>query len=215
MSDLELRQDILDELEFEPRIDAANIGVAVAKGVVTLTGHVSSYAQKIAAEAAARRLKGVRAIAQEIEVRFPFEKKDSDDEIAKRVADILQWDSMVPHEAIQVSVQKSWVTLTGTVDWQYQRMAAEDDVRKLSGVVGLNNQIKVNPQIEVPDLQKRIEAALKRNAEIEAKGIRIKVLGGTVTLSGVVHDWIEHDAVRNAAWSAPGVRNVEDHLTIG
>src|SRR6516225_5815603 len=123
MSDLTLRQDILDELEFEPRIDAANIGVAVAKGVVTLTGHVSSYAQKIAAEAAARRVKGVRAIAQEIEVRFPFEKKDSDDEIAKRVADILQWDSMVPDEAIQVSVQKGWVTLSGTVDWQYQRMA--------------------------------------------------------------------------------------------
>jgi osmotically-inducible protein OsmY len=215
MSDLALRQDILDELEFEPRIDAANIGVAVAKGVVTLTGHVSSYAQKIAAEAAARRVKGVRAIAQEIEVRFPFEKKDSDDEIAKRVADILQWDSMVPDQAIQVSVQKGWVTLTGTVDWQYQRMAAENDVRILSGVVGLNNQIKVNPEIEVPDLQKRIEAALKRNAEIEAKGIRIKVLNGTVTLSGTVHDWIEHDAVRNAAWSAPGVRNVEDHLTIG
>ena len=215
MSDLALRQDILDELEFEPRIDAANIGVAVAKGVVTLTGHVSSYAQKIAAEAAARRVKGVRAIAQEIEVRFPFEKKDSDDEIAKRVADILQWDSMVPDEAIQASVQKGWVTLSGTVDWQYQRMAAEDDVRKLSGVLGLNNQIKVNPQIEVPDLQKRIEAALKRNAEIEAKGIGIKVLGGTVTLSGVVHDCIEHDAIRNAAWSAPGVRMVEDHLTIG
>src|SRR6516225_12030655 len=131
MSDLTLRQDILDELEFEPRIDAANIGVAVAKGVVTLTGHVSSYAQKIAAEAAARRVKGVRAIAQEIEVRFPFEKKDSDDEIAKRVADILQWDSMVPHEAIGVSVERGWVALTGTVDWQYQRMAAEDEVPSL------------------------------------------------------------------------------------
>jgi osmotically-inducible protein OsmY len=128
MSDLTLRQDIVDELEFEPRVDAANIGVAVTKGVVTLTGHVSSYAQKIAAEAAARRVKGVRAIAQEIEVRFPFEKKDADDEIAKRVVDILQWDSMVPDEAIQVSVQRGWITLTGTVDWQYQRMAAEAEV---------------------------------------------------------------------------------------
>jgi osmotically-inducible protein OsmY len=215
MSDLQLRQDILDELEFEPRIDAANIGVAVEEGVVTLTGHVSSYAQKVAAEAAARRVKGVRAIAQEIEVRFPFEKKSSDDEIAKRAANILHWDSMVPDECIQVSIQRGWIILTGMVDWQYQRMAAEDDVRKLSGVVGVNNQIKVNPQIEVPDIQRRIEAALKRNAEIEAKGIRIRVHDGTVTLAGIVHDWIEHDAIKNAAWSGPGVRMVEDHLTIG
>lgn len=213
MSDMQLRQDVTDELEWDPSINAANIGVAVEEGVVTLTGHVASYAEKVAAEHAVRRVRGVRAIAEEIEIRLPYAKKTSDDEIAKRAANILGWDSQVPNDAIEITVQNGWVTLKGAVDWQFQRRAAEDDVRKLSGVAGVNNHITIKSRVQVPEIQTRIEDALKRNAEIEAKGIRVTVRGGTVTLAGTVHDWIEHDAIKNAAWSAPGVQSVEDHLT--
>jgi osmotically-inducible protein OsmY len=213
MSDVQLRQDVIDELEWDPSISAANIGVAVEQGVVTLTGHVASYAEKVAAERAARRVRGVRAIAEEIEIRLPYAKKTSDDEIAKRAANILGWDTQVPKGAIEITVHNGWVTLSGAVDWQFQRRAAEDDIRKLSGVAGVNNHITINSRLQVPEIQKRIEDALKRNAEIDAKGIRVTVHGGTVTLAGTVHDWVEHDAIKNAAWSAPGVQSVEDHLT--
>ena len=131
MSELPLRQDILDELEFEPSVDAAHVGVAVESGVVTLSGHVASYAEKLAAVTATRRIRGVRAIADEIEVRYPSDKKIPDDEIAKRTIDILEWDTVVPSAAVQVIVRDGWVTLTGTVDWQYQKKAAEECVRKL------------------------------------------------------------------------------------
>jgi osmotically-inducible protein OsmY len=137
MDDKLIRDDVLDELDFEPSIDATNIGVAVDDGVVTLTGHVSSYAEKTAAECAARRVRGVRAIAQEIEVRYPSEKTTADEEIAKRVLTVLNWDAMIPQDAVKVTVQKAWVTLSGELDWQYQKKAAEDAVRKLSGVTGV------------------------------------------------------------------------------
>src|SRR6516162_1906364 len=142
MSELQLRQDVVDELEYEPSVDAAHIGVAVDKGVVTLTGHVASYAEKQAAIAAVRRVKGVRAIAEEIEVRYPLDKKTSDDEIAQRAINILDWDTMVPSNSIQVMVHNGWVTLTGSVDWHYQKKQADEDVRKLSGVRGVTNTIE-------------------------------------------------------------------------
>ena len=214
MDDLQLRRNILDELDYEPSVDAANIGVAVKGGIVTLTGHVPSYAEKVAAERAVRRVRGVRAIAEEIEIRVPNEKRTSDDEIAKRAADILHWDTIVPKDAIEITVQHGWVTLSGTVGWQFQRSAAEIDIHRLSGVVGVHNQIKIEPR-RISDIQRRIEDALKRNAEIEAKDIRITVQGGTITLVGTVHDWVEHDAIRRAAWSAPGVQSVDDQLTFG
>ena len=214
MSDGLLRQDILDELDFEPSVKAANIGVAVENGVVTLTGHVSSYAEKIAAEQAVRRVKGVRAIAQEIEVRFPSDKKIADDEIAKRALDILRW-SLAPSDVVKLTVQNGLITLNGEVEWQYQKRAAEDTVRKLSGIVGVVNDIRIQPQVLVPDLKKKIEDALKRSAEVEAKAIRVTVRdGGNILLEGKVHDWLERYVVENAAWSAPGVKAVEDRLTI-
>ena len=214
MSDGLLRRDILDELDFEPSVKAANIGVAVENGVVTLTGHVSSYAEKIAAEQAVRRVKGVRAIAQEIEVRFPSDKKIADDEIAKRALDILHW-SLVPSDVVKLTVQNGLITLNGEVEWQYQKRAAEDTVRKLSGIVGVVNDIRIQPQVLVPDLKKKIEDALKRSAEVEAKAIRVTVRdGGNILLEGKVHDWLERYVVENAAWSAPGVKAVEDRLTI-
>ena len=215
MSDIQLRQNVLDELEFEPIIDAAHIGVTVDDGVVTLTGHVSSYAEKIAAEEAVRRVKGVRAIAEEIEVRYPGHKQTSDDEIAKRALNILQWDVFVPHENIRLTVQKGLVTLTGEVQWYFQKSGAENAIRKLSGVTGVVNDITVKPAAKVANVKSKIEDALKRHAEVEAKGIRVTVLNDEVTLDGKVASWDERQAVISAAWSAPGVRLVEDNLTIG
>ena len=215
MSDIQLRQNVLDELEFEPSIDAAHIGVTVDGGVVTLTGHLSSYAEKIAAEEAVRRVKGVRAIAEEIEVRYPGQKQTSDDEIAKRALNILQWDTFLPHENIRLTVHKGLVTLTGEVQWYFQKSGAENAIRKLSGVTGVVNDITVKPAAKVANIKSKIEDALKRHAEVEAKGIRITVLNDEVTLDGKVASWDERQAVISAAWSAPGVRLVEDNLTIG
>jgi osmotically-inducible protein OsmY len=213
MSSLQLRQDILDELEYEPSVDAAHIGVAVDKGVVTLTGHVAKYAEKQAALAAVRRIQGVRAIAEEIEVRYPSDKKTSDDEIAKRAIDILGWDTMVPSGSIQVMVRAGWVTLTGTVDWYYQKTHAEEDIRKLSGVHGVINSIEIKPSVQAYDVRRKIEEALKRHAEIEANAIRVTVQeGNKVVLEGKVDNWGERYAVENAAWSAPGVKSVEDRM---
>lgn len=215
MGELQLRQDVLDELEFEPSVNAAHVGVAVETGVVTLSGHVSSYAEKLAALAAARRIRGVRAIADEIQVRYPFDKKTSDDEIAKRTVDILGWDTRVPSGSIQVTVRDGWVTLTGKVNWYYQKNAAEKDVRKLSGVHGIINNIDIRPHAKAEDIKQKIEAALKRHAEVEANAIRIVVRNNdTVVLEGKVDNWDERFAVRTAAWSAPGVKSVEDHLAI-
>jgi osmotically-inducible protein OsmY len=213
MSDTQLRKDILDELDYEPSVKATNIGVAVENSVVTLTGHVSSYAEKIAAEQAVRRVKGVRAIAQEIEVRFPSDKKTGDDEIAKRALDILRW-SLVPSDAVKLTVQNGLIRLSGEVEWQYQKRSAEDSVRKLSGIVGVINDIKIKPLVSVPDVKQKIEDALKRSAEVEARAIRVTVRdGGNIVLEGKVHDWLERDAVENAAWSAPGVTTVQDLLS--
>jgi osmotically-inducible protein OsmY len=213
MSELQLRQDVVDELEFEPSVDAAHVGVAVDKGVVTLTGHVASYAEKQAAIAAVRRVKGVRAIAEEIEVRYPLGKETSDDEIAQRAIDILGWDTMVPTESIQVMVHNGWVTLTGSVDWHYQKKHAEEDVRKLAGVRGVTNTIEIKPSVQAEDVKRKIEEALKRHAEIEASEIRITVLErNKVVLEGKIGSWDERHAVENAAWSAPGVKSVEDRM---
>ncbi len=215
MSDISLRQDIIDELEFEPSLNAAQIGVAVNKGVVTLAGSVGSYAEKIAAEQAVRRVKGVQAIAQEIEVRYPNDKKTADDEIAGRVVSILRWSAVVPANSVQVKVQDGWVSLSGQVDWQFQRAAAEAEIRRLSGVAGVINSMTIKPRVQAADVKRKIEDALKRYAEVEADGIRISVLGdGKVTLDGNVHDWRERDAIKRAAWSAPGVTMVEDRLMI-
>jgi osmotically-inducible protein OsmY len=215
MNDKRLQQDVIDELDFEPSVKAAHIGVAASNGVVTLSGHACSYAEKIAAEQAARRVKGVQAIAQEIEVRYPNEKKTADDEIAGRIVSILQWSAVVPRDSVQVKVQHGWVTLTGQVDWHFERAAAEAEVRRLSGVAGVMNSIAIRPGVDATDVKCKIEEALKRNAEVEARSVRVSVLGdGKIALDGNVHDWREREAVNRAAWSAPGVLAVEDHLLI-
>lgn len=214
-TDSQLQQDVLDELDFEPSVDAAHIGVSAQNGVVTLNGHVASYAEKIAAEKAVQRVKGVRAIAQEIEVRYPNDKKTADDEIATRAVNILRWNSVVPAERVQIKVQDGWVTLKGEVDWQFQRLAAENSIRRLSGVSGVINNIALRARMHLSDVKSRIEEALKRNAEVEAQAIQVSSLGdGKIALEGKVHDWQEREAVRRAAWSVAGVRSVEDRLRI-
>ena len=215
MSDLQLHQDILEELEYEPSVNAAHIGVVADNGVVTLSGHVGTYAEKTAAIAAVRRLKGVKAIADEIEVRYASDKKTADDEIAKRAIDILGWDTMVPSGSIQVRIRDGLVTLSGSVDWYYQKKVAEEDVRKLSGVRGVVNDIEIKPRVHASDVKRKIEDALRRRTEIEAKGVRVTVRDNSkVLLEGKVDNWDERYAVEDAAWSAPGVTSVEDRLTL-
>jgi hyperosmotically inducible protein len=216
MNELKLRDDILDELAYEPIVDPVHIGVAVDQDVVTLTGHVGSYAQKLAALSAVRRVKGVHGIADEIEVRYSSDEKMSDDEIARRAIDVLSWDSVVPTNAIQVTVRDGLVTLSGKVNWYYQKNSAERDVRKLSGVRAIVNNVEIEPHAKADNVKREIEAALKRRAEIEAKDIRVTVRDDDeVLLEGKVRNWDEKSAVENAAWSAPGVKNVKDRLTVG
>ncbi len=216
MSDIKLRQDILDELEFEPSIDAADIGVTVEDGVVTLTGHVPTYAQKVTVEKAVIRVKGVKAIAQRMEVRPFGANRAADDMIARRAILAIEWNATIPNNAVQLTVQDGWVTLTGTVEWQYQKAAATDMVRDLAGVVAVTNRIEIKPLLSAVDVKKRIENALRRNAALEAHSIRVNVLdGGVVRLEGHVNAWSERRAAERAAWSAPGVKTVEGNLTIG
>ncbi|WP_448724592.1 BON domain-containing protein [Pseudomonas farris] len=214
MSDLSLRQHILEELEFQPDIDAANIGVTVDNGVVTLSGHVKSYAQKINAERAVKSITGVRALAEEIQVRLEKNAGTADDTIAARALNIIAWSSDVPEEDIEITVQNGWVTLEGEVDWQYQKETVERAVHKLSGVVGIDNRLTLRARVDTVDVQQRIEDALKRNAEVDAKGIHVKVEGDVVRLEGRVHLWRERKIAERAAWSVPGVRQVENHLLL-
>jgi osmotically-inducible protein OsmY len=214
MNDKELRQLVVDELEFEPSIDAAVIGVATENGVVTLSGHVADYVQKMAAERAAWRVKGVKGIAQKIEVRLPGDKKWKDDEIAQRALSILSWNTLIPRDCIRVRVSDGWITLSGGVNWNYQRQAAENEVRKLGGVKGVTNNITLTSVVQAGDLKRRIQAALKRHAEVEADAVRVDVRSdGTVRIEGRVDNWSEMKAVEHAVWSAPGVQRVDDYLT--
>lgn len=213
--DLKLQQQVIDALEFEPSVKAAHIGVSVRDGVVELSGHVESFVEKFAAERTARAVKGVKAVAQELEVRLPSDKKLSDEEIAARVLRLLNWDVSVPHDRITVKVEHGIVTLSGEVDWQFQRAEAEYDVRKLSGVRSVINDVRVAPRLRPGDIRSSIHAALERNAELEASRITVSVSGGKVTLTGKVNAWTEREAAERAAWSVPGVTEVEDKIELG
>jgi len=215
MDEITLRKNILDELEFEPSIAAANIGVAVESGIVTLSGHVSSYSQKEAAERVVRRASGVRGIAQELEVRLLGAYRTDDDDIARRAANMLDWNVSLPRNGVQVKVQKGWLTLTGKVEWQYQKEAASYAVHDLAGVTGISNLIEIAPRVSATDVRKRIEDAFKRDANIEAQGVGVEVSDGSVTLKGKVRTWSERRAAERAAWSAPGIKTLNDHLSIG
>jgi len=212
--DLVLQQRVIDALEFEPSVNAAHIGVSVRSGVVTLSGHVDSFAEKFAAERTVKQVKGVRAVAEELEVHLPSDKKLGDDEIAARASRLLHWDVAVPENRITVKVEHGIVTLEGSVDWAFQRAEAEYDVRKLGGVRGVVNMIAVKPKVLAADVQEQIRAALERDAQLEAGRITINVAGSRVTLTGKVHAWTEREAIERAAWSVPGVTEVEDRIEL-
>jgi osmotically-inducible protein OsmY len=214
MDDLELKKSVESELNFEPSINAAEIGVAVRDGVVTLSGRIPSYWEKIAAERAAARVSGVKAVANELEVRLPGSSERTDEDIARAALDSLKWSVLVPQDKIKVKVSKGWITLEGKVDWQYQKSAAEKAVRKLYGVVGVSNLIEVKPQVSKAEVKSSIEAALKRLAEVDASRIRVETEDGKVVLSGSVRSWFEREEAERAAWAAPGVRAVEDRIAI-
>ena len=213
MSDKSLQQSVIDELEWEPSVNAAHIGVAANNGVITLSGHVGTYAEKLAAEKAAGRVIGVKAVAEELEVRYTFDKPD-DDDIAKSALSALNWDIEVPGNSVTVKVEKGWITLSGNVDWYFQSSAAEADVRKLRGVLGVTNEIKIRPQVQASDVRSKIKAAFERNAQIDADAISVVTDGGKVTLSGSVDSWYERGLAEDTAWSAPGVTQVDDRLAV-
>jgi osmotically-inducible protein OsmY len=215
MTDLELKKSVESELNWEPSVNAAEIGVAVKDGVVTLTGRVESYWEKIAAERAATRVSGVKAIANELEIRLPTSSERTDEDIAQAAVRALDWYISVPSDRIKVKVSKGWVTLEGSVDWQYQKTAAEEAVRNLIGVKGVLNHIEVKPQVSKVEVKSAIEAALRRSAEVDANRITVETAGDKVILRGTVRSWFEREEAERAAWRSPGVRHVDNRITIG
>lgn len=213
--DIELRKDVLAELEWDPSVDARTIGVAVEDGVAALTGHVDSYATKANAEKIVKRVRGVQGVANDIEVKLPSSVERDDVDIARSAVHALEWNVAVPNDRVQVTVMNGWVTLDGSVDWYYQKRAAEDAVFLLAGVRGVANNLSVaTTKVRAGDVKDMIEAALRRNAEIDAEKIEVKASEGNVTLTGTVRSWVERQDAVNAAWSAPGVRNVVDQIRV-
>jgi len=214
MTDQGLKQSILDELAWEPSVSEAHIGVTARGGVVTLTGHVGSYSEKCAAERAVGRVSGVKAIAEELEIRYLYGVGHGDEDIAKQALNVLAWDLSVPKDKVKIKVDKGWITLTGDVNWYYQKHAAEMDVHKLLGVMGISNQIVIKPSAQASDVRKDIKAAFARNAGFEAENVAVSVDGGEVTLSGKVDSYYERTLASDTAWSAPGVTEVRDLITV-
>ena len=212
--DIDLRRDVDDELEWEPSVDAAQIGVAAHDGVVTLTGSVRSYSEKLAAERVAKRVGGVKAIANDIEVRLTGKAERTDSEIARAAVDALKWRTTVPEGCIKVSVTKGWVTLEGEVDRQYQRDAAFDVVHHLRGVKGVISLIALKPHVSPTEVTSRIEAAFRRSAELDAHKIRVETQDGKVTLRGDLQSWWERDEAERTAWAALGVTEVENLIAV-
>ena len=214
MTDLELKKAVESELNFEPSINAAEIGAAAKDGIITLSGNVPSYWEKMAAERAAARVSGVKAVVNEVEVHLPGSSERTDEDIARAALNALQWNVLIPSDRIKVKVSKGWVTLEGMVDWQFQKTAAEKAVRKLIGVKGVIDLIELKPSVSKGEVKAAIEGALKRLAEIDANKIKVETEDGKVVLSGTVRSWFEREEAERAAWAAPGVRTVEDRIAV-
>lgn len=213
-TDSQLKDNVLSELKWWPSVDAAHIGVTAKDGVVTLTGQVAHYTEKTAAEDAAKVVYGCMGIANDIKVQLPGSAKRTDQDIALAGLNALKWDFQIPRDKVKVSVKDGWVTLEGTVDWQYQKEAAERCVRYLMGVVSVNNTIAIKPTVKWIDVKNKIEDAFRRNADLEARRITVATFNGAVTLSGSVASWSERDDAVTAAWAAPGVTSVNVELSV-
>ncbi|HLG57573.1 MAG TPA: BON domain-containing protein [Vicinamibacterales bacterium] len=214
MTDRDLQRHVQDALEWDPSIDATDIGVSVADGVVTLRGDVHTFAEQSAAEKVALRVYGVKGVANDVKVRLEGMSDRTDTEVAQAALNALKWTTTVPGDTVTVTVSNGWLTLRGTVDWQYQKDAAFRTVRDLAGVRGVTNDIVLKPRVKAGDVQAKIEAAFRRNAEIDARRISVNVLDGKVILSGNVHSWSERNEAKRAAWAAPGVTTVDDNLVL-
>ena len=212
--DMQLKKHVEDELSWEPSVNAAAIGVAVKDAIVTLSGHVSSYAEKRAAEQAVTRIHGVRALANELDVKFPSDNRRTDEDIAQAAVSSIAWHSSIPKDRIKIQVSHGWITLEGSVDWQYQRMAAESAVENLMGVIGVRNLVAVKSAPARAEVKSQIDAAIKRDAEIESQRISVAIQDSKVILSGKVDSLTKRIAAERAAWKASGVHSVENNILV-
>jgi osmotically-inducible protein OsmY len=213
-TDKQIQQDVIAELSWAPSVNAAHIGVEVSNGVVTLAGHVSSYAEKLNAEKAAQHVAGVKALAVEMDVKLVGTSQRNDADIASSAQTALQSAMYFSPSGVKVKVENGWVTLSGHVEWDYQRQSSVGAVRELLGVTGVSDQIAIKPKVSATLVKSDIEAALKRRARNDAQKISVDVQGSDVTLTGSVHSWSERDLARESAWSTPGVRHVVDKMTV-
>jgi osmotically-inducible protein OsmY len=214
MTDQELKQHVENALDWEPSVDASDVGVSVEDGVVTLRGNVRSYAEKGAAERVGLRVYGVKAVADDLNVRLLTGHERSDTDIAQAAVAALKWNTLVPADRVTVAVGNGWLTLRGTLEWQYQKTAAAGALQNLTGVKGVANEIVVKPQVNTADVQAKIEAAFKRSAEIDARRVHVAAQEGKVVLTGNVRSWAERQEAERAAWAAPGVTQIDDRITI-
>jgi osmotically-inducible protein OsmY len=213
-TDTQLQSDVMAELKWDPSFNATEIGVEVKNGVVTLSGHVDKYSEKWAAERAAQKVTGVKALAVELDVALPGSSNRSDADIARTAETVLEWTTNWPKDHVKVLVEKGWVTLSGKVDYEYQRQIASSSVRHLMGVTGVSNQVTIKSKLTSSTVKSDIEAALKRRALTDAQEIMVTVNGGKVTLTGVVHSWSERDMVSDSVWNTPGVTDVNDNISV-
>ena len=213
-SDSEIERDVRDELKWDPDLNADDIAVSVKNGVVTLAGFTPSYTDRLEAEAAAKRVAGVHAVANDIEVRLPAIDQRPDPDIARDAVAALKSELPISHDKIKVIVKDGWLTLEGTAEWQYQKTSAETAVRKVKGVKGITNVITVKPKVQPTELKRKIQEAFKRNAEVDGNRIEVEANGSEVTLKGTVRSWMEREEAERVAWSAPGITHVEDRIVV-